>query len=158
MEVRPPFKYVSIEGETNKEMDVIVRDSYADDPLVVGPRYVPDNFRLSGANRMSRESSGILVCGVNSGAKLVHQLKMAKLTKFYKIKGILGQARDNDFATGRIVEKSVWKKVKRHNIDRVCASMQASHQKKMFEYVFYVNDYLKIFITNNILLIYIKFI
>ncbi|KAJ8680739.1 hypothetical protein QAD02_016526 [Eretmocerus hayati] len=133
MEVRPPNKYVEIEGETNKEMRVVVRDSYADHPLVVGPRYVPEDFKLNGANLMSKESSGVLVCGVNAGTKLVHNLKLSRLTKFYKIKGMLGQARSNDFSTGAIVEKSTWKHIKRHQIDHMCAAMQGSHQRRMFD-------------------------
>lgn len=133
MEVRPPNKYVSIEGPTTKEMDVIVRDSYADDPLVIGPRYDVQDFKLISANRVSQEASGVMVCGVNRGTGLVSKLKESKLTKFYKVKGIFGQARHNNFATGRIVEKSTWKKIKRFNVDNMCASMQASHQKKMFE-------------------------
>ncbi|OXU19214.1 hypothetical protein TSAR_002454 [Trichomalopsis sarcophagae] len=133
MEIRPPNKYISIEGPTTKEMDVIVRDSYADDPLVVGPRYVVEDFKFFAANYVSPESSGVMVCGVNHGTRLINKLMGSKLTKFYKLKGIFGQARHNDFATGRIVEKSTWKKIKRFNIDNMCASMQASHQKKMFE-------------------------
>ncbi|XP_015596873.1 mitochondrial mRNA pseudouridine synthase Trub2 isoform X2 [Cephus cinctus] len=34
---------------------------------------------------------------------------------------------------GKIVEKSTYKHVRRHMIDKICASMQSSHQRKMFE-------------------------
>lgn len=135
MEVRPPIKYVAIEGPTNQEMKIVVRDSYADNPLITGPRYQEEDFKLSSANLMSRESSGVLVCGINLGTRLVHKIRESRLTKFYRIKGMLGQAKDNDFATGRIIEKSTWKHIKRHNIDHMCALMQGSHQRKMFEYV-----------------------
>lgn len=133
------MKHVSIEGATNTEMEIVVRDSYANHPLVVGPQYIPDDFKFATANRLAQESSGILVCGINSGTRLCFQLKQSRLTKFYRLKGILGQARENDFSTGRIIEKSMWKGIKRHHVDRVCASMQASHQKKMFEYVQHIN-------------------
>lgn len=136
MQTRPPYKYVSIEGPTNEEMKVVVRNSYADNPLVVGPRYACEDLKLFAANIMCEDASGVLVCAVNSGTRIINKLKDSKLTKFYKIKGILGQARHNNFANGRIVEKSVWKNVRRHHIDRICAAMQASHQKKMFEWVF----------------------
>lgn len=150
MEVRPPMKHVAIEGPTNQEMKIVVRDSYADHPLVTGPRYQEEDFRLAGANLMSRESSGVLVCGINLGTKLIHNLRDSRLTKFYRLEGMLGQARDNDFATGRIVEKSTWRHIKRHHIDHMCALMQASHQRKMFEYVFNKNN--KFFFVNFFLL------
>ncbi|XP_014212382.1 mitochondrial mRNA pseudouridine synthase Trub2 [Copidosoma floridanum] len=133
LDVRPPMEHVSIEGPTNKEMRVTVRNSYADHPLVVGPRYLPDNFKMAFANKLPVEASGVMICGVNSGTALTYKLKQACLTKFYRVKGILGQARVDNYITGSILEKATWKKVKRGNIDRICAAVQAAHQKKMFE-------------------------
>ncbi|XP_058800010.1 pseudouridylate synthase TRUB2, mitochondrial [Phymastichus coffea] len=130
---RPLMKHVSIEGATNEVMQVVVSDSYAHHPLVTGPQYIPDDFKCATANSLTQETSGILVCGINAGTRLCYQLKLARVTRFYRVKGILGQARENDFATGKILEKSLWKGIKRFYIDRICASIQASHQKKMFE-------------------------
>lgn len=139
MEVRKPRDHVCIEGETNKPMTIVVRPSYSDDPLVVGPRYQNEDFRFTSANWMSKESCGVFVCGLNSLAKSSKYLIAAKPTKFYRLKGLLGQATDNYFTTGRIVEKSRFHFIKRHNIDRICASMQSSYQKKMFEYVLFLH-------------------
>lgn len=133
MDIEPPREHLTIEGPTNKEMNVTIRESYAQNPLVIGPRYIPDDFRMSSANLMCRESSGLLLCGINYGAKQIHQIKESRLTRFYRLKGMLGQARDNHFSDGRIIEKSTWKHIKRHRLDHVCAAMQGSHQKKMFE-------------------------
>lgn len=135
MEVRPPMKHVAIEGATNQKMKVVVRDSFADNPLVAGPRYQPDDFKLATANLLSKESSGVMVCGINLGTSQIFQIRESKLTKFYRLKGMLGQAKDNDFTTGKIVEKSTWRHIKRHHIDHMCALLQGSHQRKMFEYV-----------------------
>ncbi|XP_011505856.1 PREDICTED: probable tRNA pseudouridine synthase 2 [Ceratosolen solmsi marchali] len=133
LEVRPPMKYVSIEGPTNKEMRVVVRDSYADNPLVVGPRFREKNFRMVTVNNLDIDTSGVLVVAINYGTRLRYVFKEFRPTVLYKVKGILGQMRRNNFMDGAIVEKSTWKHIRREHIDRVCASMQASHQKMMFQ-------------------------
>ncbi|XP_051154201.1 pseudouridylate synthase TRUB2, mitochondrial [Leptopilina boulardi] len=133
MKVRPPDPYVLIEGESNKQLTVSVRSSYADNILVVGPRYQESDIRINYANHLQQNSSGIIVCGLNNGTKLAYKLKQTNSTRSYRIKGILGQATDNCFITGRIVEKSNYKFLRRSHIDRICAAMQSSHQKKMFE-------------------------
>lgn len=130
---RPPMKYVEITGETNKEMKVIVRDSYADNPLVVGPRYQPNDFRLAAIKIMKQDVSGVLVCGINKGNRVIHKLQTIRSTRFYRVKGLLGQATDNYFRNGKIIEKSTYKHIRRGHIDKICSSMQSSHQKKMFE-------------------------
>lgn len=135
MYVRPPIQHVRIEGDTTKKMKVIVHPSYADHPLVVGPRYQPKDFKLLCANYLNTHTSGLMICGINDGTKTIHRLKDSKPPSSYKVKGILGQATDNYFKTGKIVEKSTYKFIKRNNIDNICASMQAAHQRKMFEYV-----------------------
>ncbi|XP_003699887.1 pseudouridylate synthase TRUB2, mitochondrial [Megachile rotundata] len=130
---RPIMKHVAIEGETNKEMKVVVRDSYADHPLVVGPRYQVNDFRLAAMKIMNPDVSGVVVCGINRGNRVIHELKQIKCTRFYRVKGLLGQATDTYFHTGKIVEKTTYKHVRRGHIDRICSSMQSSHQRKMFE-------------------------
>ncbi|XP_034182310.2 pseudouridylate synthase TRUB2, mitochondrial [Osmia lignaria lignaria] len=130
---RPMMKHVAIEGETNKDMRVIVRNSYADHPLVVGPRYHINDFRIAATKIMKPDVSGVIVCGINSGNGLINRMKQTKYPRFYKVKGVLGQATDSLFHTGRIVEKSTYKHVKRGHLDKICRSMQSSHQRKMFE-------------------------
>lgn len=133
MKVRPPEPYVMIEGETNKQLTVSVRRSFADNTLVVGPRYQPQDLKLNWANHLHQHTSGVVVCGINNGTKLVHKIKKAAPTRFYRLKGILGQATENYHISGKIREKSAYKFLRRSHIDKVCASMQSSHQKKMFE-------------------------
>lgn len=133
MHVRPPKNHVVIKGDTNKPMEVIVQPSYADHTSVVGPRYQTQDIKLSFANRLERDTSGVLVCGINRGTRLIYKLQQSKPTKFYRVKGIFGQATDNCFKTGKIVEKTTYKHIRRNNIDRLCGSMQSSHQRKMFE-------------------------
>ncbi|KMQ94988.1 putative trna pseudouridine synthase 2-like protein [Lasius niger] len=134
MHVRPPIQHVRIEGDTTKKMKVVTQSSYADHPLVVGPRYQPKDFKLSAANYLMTDSSGLLICGINNGTKWIQKLIDSKPPISYKVKGILGQATDNYFKTGKIVEKSTYKYIKRSAVDKICASMQAAHQRKMFEF------------------------
>ncbi|XP_072753170.1 pseudouridylate synthase TRUB2, mitochondrial isoform X2 [Anoplolepis gracilipes] len=133
MHVRPPIQHVCVEGDTTAKMKVFVQPSYADHPLVVGPRYQHKDFKLICANYLNTNSSGLMICGINDGTKWIHKLKDSKPPTSYKLKGILGQATDNYFKTGKIVEKATYKFIKRDAIDKMCASMQAAHQRKMFE-------------------------
>ncbi|XP_011640711.1 mitochondrial mRNA pseudouridine synthase Trub2 [Pogonomyrmex barbatus] len=133
MRVRQPIKHVTIKGDTSKKLTVQIHPSYADHPLVVGPRYQPKDFKLMCANYLSKDMSGLMVCGINDGTMWAHKLKNSKSPTSYRVKGLLGQATDTYFITGRIVEKSTYKFIKRNIIDKICASMQAAHQKKMFE-------------------------
>lgn len=135
MHVRPPIKHVQIEGDTREKMKVITYPSYADHPLVVGPRYQPKDFKLVCANYLHKDISGLMIYGVNDGTALIHKLKDCKLPTSYRVKGLLGQATDNYFKTGKIVEKATYKFIRRETIDKICASIQAAHQRKMFEYV-----------------------
>lgn len=138
MHVRPPIQHVCIKGNTTEKMKVTTRPSFADDLLVVGPRYQLNDIKLASANSLSRDTSGLMVCGINGGTDWIKKLRESKSPVIYKVKGILGHATDNYFKTGKIVEKSTYKYIKRDAIDKICASLQAAHQKKMFEYVEYV--------------------
>ncbi|XP_043254114.1 mitochondrial mRNA pseudouridine synthase Trub2 [Colletes gigas] len=132
--VRPPVKYVSIDGPTNSHMRVQTRYSYSDNTLVVGPRYQKQDFILGASRIVLAESSGVVVCGINEGTSFIKSMRYSNFTKFYKVKGLLGQATDTYFHTGKIKERSTYNHVKRGHIDRICNSMQSSHQRKMFEH------------------------
>lgn len=135
MHVRPPMKHVVIEGPTNADMKVSVRTSFADHPLVVGPRYQEQDFTLAAINIIKPDTCGVMVCGINTGNRLIHKLRENSSTRFYRVKGELGRGTDTFFHTGKILERSVYKHVTRGHIDRLCSAMQSSHQRKMFEYV-----------------------
>lgn len=135
MHVREPIKHVTIEGSTIEKMNVVLQPSYADNILVVGPRYQNKDIQLICANYLAKDVSGLMIYGINSGTKNIQKLQFSQLPSSYRIKGLLGQATDNYFYTGKIVERATYKFVKRKIIDQLCASMQAAHQKAMFEYV-----------------------
>ncbi|XP_031849480.1 pseudouridylate synthase TRUB2, mitochondrial [Nomia melanderi] len=133
MYVRPPVKYVSIDGPTNMPLKVVVRDSYADNPLVVGPRYQNQDFRLSCTKLMDKDASGVVICGINDGNSMIRKIRESKSTRFYKVTGKFGIATNNYFWTGKVIEKSTYNHIRRGHIDKLCSAMQSSHQRKMFE-------------------------
>lgn len=57
---RPPKPYVKIEGDTTKPMKVSVIESYADNPLIVGPRYQMEDFKYHWAQYPGKKSSGVV--------------------------------------------------------------------------------------------------
>lgn len=133
LKVRPPIDYVSIEGELTKKLIVTVKPSLADHPLVVGPRYQEQDLPVSWSNYLGWNTSGVLIFGVRSGTKEAKFIRENRSTRAYRIQGVLGQTTDNCFKSGKVVERSTWKHVKRQNMERLLSAMQASHQKKMFE-------------------------
>ncbi|XP_026478925.1 mitochondrial mRNA pseudouridine synthase Trub2-like [Ctenocephalides felis] len=130
--VRPPRKIIAIDNKTDC-YEVSVRESFADNTLVVGPRYQMQDVKINPAASLGRNTSGLLLLGVNSGCKLANLIYRNKPTRAYQITGKFGEATDNYFSTGKIVEKATYHRIRRSNIDSLLASMQASHQKKMFE-------------------------
>lgn len=75
------------------------------------------------------------VFGLRRSTQVAKYVRENLPTRCYQIKCILGQATDNGFAYGKVVERSTWRHVKQFHLDRILSAMQAAHQKKMFEYV-----------------------
>lgn len=133
LEGRPPTGYVAIEGEPTEKLTITVRPNLADHPLVVGPRFQERDLPVSWSNFLGWNTSGVLIFGIRSGTSQAKYIRENMPTRAYRIKGSLGQATDNCFKSGKVVERSTWKHVRRENMDRFLSAMQASHQKKMFE-------------------------
>ena len=77
----------------------------------------------------------ISVMGLNEGNKTVQSLHTQRPTRVFRLKGVLGQATDTYFSDGKVVEKATFWHVNRSKLDAVLASIQAAHQKQMFQYV-----------------------
>lgn len=60
MECRPPMEHVHIQGNPLKPLKIVVEPSLADHPLVVGPRYLIDDFVCSWSNYLGFHTSGVL--------------------------------------------------------------------------------------------------
>ncbi|ERL92096.1 hypothetical protein D910_09417 [Dendroctonus ponderosae] len=133
LEVRPPAGYVAIEGKPTEKLTVSVRPNFADHPLVVGPRYQERDLAVSWSNHLGYYTSGVLLFGIKSGTREAKFIRENLPTRAYRVKGVLGLMTDNCFRTGKVMMKSTWKHVRRHNVDGFLSAMQASHQRKMFE-------------------------
>jgi hypothetical protein len=59
LESRPPTKHVFIEGNPSTSLSVHVAPSFADHPLVVGPRYQPEDFRCTWGAPLGKNVSGV---------------------------------------------------------------------------------------------------
>lgn len=75
----------------------------------------------------------ISVLGFNDGNRTVKKLHMQHPTRVFRVKGLLGQATDTYFSDGKVVEKATFWHVNRSKLDAVLASIQAAHQKQMFQ-------------------------
>lgn len=75
----------------------------------------------------------ISVLGLSDGNRTVKKLHMQRPTRVFRLKGLLGQATDTYFSDGKVVEKATFWHVNRSKLDAVLASIQAAHQKQMFQ-------------------------
>lgn len=75
--------------------------------------------------------------GIRNGTKLAKSIRENRPTRAYRIKGVLGSNTDNFYKDGKVVERTTFKHVKKHQMEHLISFIQASHQKKMFEYVIF---------------------
>ncbi|RZF40077.1 hypothetical protein LSTR_LSTR002480 [Laodelphax striatellus] len=134
LKCREPIPYVTIEGDTTKNLSISVRPSFSDHPLVVGPRYQAEDIKCYPISRLGFNTSGVLLAGLNSGIAEAVELRDSLTIRTYKIYGELGYSTDTNFKTGKVIERSKYDRIYRGMIDKWCASIQASHQSKMFEF------------------------
>lgn len=75
----------------------------------------------------------VAVLGLNEGVQIVSQLDRAHQLRTFHVSGCFGRQTDTFFTDGKVVERSKFKHVSRHWMDKYLASVQAAHQKSMFE-------------------------
>ncbi|XP_076046579.1 pseudouridylate synthase TRUB2, mitochondrial-like isoform X2 [Oratosquilla oratoria] len=133
---RPNATLVSIQGSL-AENNLVVKEEldYSDHPLVSGPRYQPNDFRLSWGNYLKKIVSGLCLVGINNGAGSVKHAQKARLIKTYTLSGQFGRASDDFSHEGKIVEKSKWGHVTRGKFEKMLMLIQASHQRMMLDSV-----------------------
>ncbi|KAB0802496.1 hypothetical protein PPYR_04682 [Photinus pyralis] len=133
MKCRPCGDYVQIEGDPLTQLTVVKKQNLADHPLVVGPRYNPNNLRCSWSNYLGFNTSGVLLMGLQNGTKTANLIRSNKLMRAYRVKGLLGRATDNFYKDGKVVERTTMGFIKSHHMDRLLSVIQSSHQRKMFD-------------------------
>lgn len=71
--------------------------------------------------------------GLNDGAKLINKIRDNQLMRVYHIKGRLGSATETHFKDSLITARATYGHVWPERLTALLSSMQASHQKKMFD-------------------------
>lgn len=134
MEVRPPRHYVDISGElsSGQPLTVGTKESFADNPLVVGQRYQPQDIALKLVNNCGWFASGVLVAFIGKMAKTASDFKNQQHIRVYEIKGRFGFATTDQTSEGRIVEKSTFKHITEEKIAGLISKMQSSYQVQMY--------------------------
>jgi hypothetical protein len=135
MECRPARELVHISGQlsSGESLTVETKPSFADNPLVVGQRYQPQDISLTIANNPGFFASGVVIAFIGKAAKKMYDFQRGQHLRVYEIKGRFGFATNNFRSDGRIVEKSRFKHVTDVHIGRVVSKIQASHQTLMFK-------------------------
>lgn len=135
LEVRPPRNYVRIEGSVmnRKSLTVKIVPNLADHPLVVGPRYQIQDFKLKSINH-GENTSGITVMAVNDRDNLLQKFQYGNHLKTYHIKGQFGYATESFFADGKVLEKATYDHIKHSDMDRAISSIQCAHQSHAYKY------------------------
>lgn len=60
LQCRPPRNHVFIQGNPSSSLTVHVAPSFADHPLVVGPKYQPEDIRCTWGAPLGKNVSGVL--------------------------------------------------------------------------------------------------
>lgn len=127
------YDFLGVDESAPTELTVQRCPDLTRHPLVEGPRYEEMFVRSSWANYLGYNTSGVLLIGLRTGSLMAKRIRENKPTRAYRIKGVFGKATENAYKDGRVVERSTWKHIKSYQLERMLASMQAAHQKKMFE-------------------------
>jgi len=136
-EQRPIRQMIKInEDNVGTELDVVTMvPDLADHPLVVGPRFVPEDFSDSfrPLNPLGPQSSGVQLFGFGAfGQQLVDRLWAAKPVQVYHVTGKLGIATEDFLESGALVERAKYDHVTETRLDRVIQAWQATHRDLMF--------------------------
>ncbi|XP_059619426.1 pseudouridylate synthase TRUB2, mitochondrial [Phlebotomus argentipes] len=120
------------ENDENSYKLEVVQDP-ADNVKVVGERHQISDFKCQPAISMGYYSSGVLLLGINSGTRDAFRIRMNRSVRVYRVTGRLGKATETHFADSKVIARSSYDHVSRTRISSLLSSVQASHQRKMFE-------------------------
>lgn len=74
-----------------------------------------------------------LVLGINGGLQYCNKLSANKSIKVYHVTGKLGKSTETHFADSSVTSRATYHHIHEDKINSILASIQASHQKKMFD-------------------------
>ena len=134
-ETRPVKEKVVIDGSIQQGKFSVKKEiSYADHPLVVGPRYKQQDIELHFANEIDTRASGLVVAGLGpDGTRLAEILEDSNFVRSYEVRCKFGRATDNFFDYGRTLEKSTFKHIHKSRLDFTCSKILSMHRKMIFK-------------------------
>nr|CAG4644993.1 EOG090X0AGI [Leptodora kindtii] len=106
----------------------------ADLSLVCGPAVEPDDIKVSLVNNLGRRVSGVMAVTINGANRELRKLKESRPLSVYQIEAQFGLATENHWHDGKVWEKSTYSHLHKPKIDQILSSIEASNQRKMFEY------------------------
>lgn len=133
MENREPRKLLKIESKTNENYIVQIETDLSDHVLAVGPRYQIEDVHCNIATNLGLNTSGVLLLGINKGTKEAYKLSTNKLLRAYHVTGQFGTCTEDNFKYSRVISRATYKHVWPDRMSALLSSMEASHQKKMYE-------------------------
>lgn len=124
--------------------------------LTIGPRYMQNEIRCNSANYLGVNTSGVMgkwkpakrtkkfdwnvnvfriisVLGINDGTGLVTKLHHGASIQTYHVSGKFGKATETNFKDSILTVRAAYHHVFPGKLTSLIASMQASHQRQMFE-------------------------
>lgn len=116
--------------------------NWADHPLVVGPRYLPWEIKMSIPCNLNRGPAGMppKVSGVAClliGRKIVQNytvsILQSKFISIYHIKVLFGYSTSTFFSDGSITDRSNYKHIYKHNIESILQRIKVSQKQRIFE-------------------------
>uniref|UniRef100_A0A336MKI3 CSON013563 protein n=1 Tax=Culicoides sonorensis TaxID=179676 RepID=A0A336MKI3_CULSO len=136
LDVRPPSKRVEIsrpnELISNYKVDLIT--DLSDTLKAVGPRYQMRDIRCIPAVHLGRNTSGVLLLGIDrDGTAKAFKIRKNQSVRVFHATGKLGSSTETNFNDSRIVERAKFDHVYAEKITGLVSSIQASHQKMIFD-------------------------
>ncbi|KAI8037402.1 pseudouridylate synthase TRUB2, mitochondrial [Drosophila gunungcola] len=105
----------------------------SDHVLSAGPRYLPRDLICTTVSSLGEHTSGVLLLGINRGTGQSISIRKNRPVRVYHITGRLGSATETHLPDSRVTARSNHRHVSADRISGLASSMQASHQRKMFE-------------------------
>ncbi|XP_036333227.1 mitochondrial mRNA pseudouridine synthase Trub2 [Rhagoletis pomonella] len=137
MQVREPRKLeiplLEPGGAANPLLRKMESIDLSDHILATGPRYQISDIRCALVAGLGRHTSGVLLFGINKGIRQSHKIQINRPLRAYHVSGRFGYATETNFPDSRITVRSDYRHVHPERMSSLAASMQASHQRKMFE-------------------------
>lgn len=112
----------------------VCTDDMLEHRLVLGQRYIPSDINIRPLHALRRHSSGVLLFGLGKGVGELKFIALSRFLRVYHLKGRFGWATNNFSPKGKVIERTSFRHISEEKFDKLCASVQSSHLRNMFQY------------------------